>query len=85
MIVLTLIGFVGWLFFFDFAIKDGEVLEKYKDFLRTLPLYISKPLGMCIYCTAFWQFLIFYLVGMPMFIWAFGIVFLVLNLIEKWK
>lgn len=50
-------------FFYEFCLRDGMILEKWRRFLELkLPLIIAKPLGYCIFCfnmqLAVWSMLI---------------------------
>lgn len=40
--------------FYQDLMKQGHILYNWKLYLNTLPLYISKPLGLCFYCSNVW-------------------------------
>ncbi len=53
------LAWAGIMMFFQFMTWPGNLLEDYYDWLKTLPDLISKPIGFCIPCTAFWVGIIF--------------------------
>lgn len=55
-------------FFYEFCLRDGMILEKWRRYLELkLPLIIAKPLGYCIFCfnmqLALWSMVISYFTG----------------------
>lgn len=54
--------------FYQDLMKNGHILENWKLFLNTLPLYISKPLGLCVICSTVWIGVIVSLIINPIFI-----------------
>jgi hypothetical protein len=40
--------------FYQDLMKQGHILYNWKLYLNTLPLYIAKPLGLCLYCSNVW-------------------------------
>ncbi len=39
---------------FQFATWEGNILAWYKDWLRTIPEFIAKPIGLCTVCFGLW-------------------------------
>ena len=51
----------GVLMYTQECMKECMVLYPYKKWLLKLPKWIAKPLGLCVYCQAFWLHLVYYL------------------------
>lgn len=48
---------------YNMYLKNDMIFQSFrKNVLNRLPLFIAKPLGLCIYCNGFWISIILYLV-----------------------
>lgn len=78
---ISFVGIAGFCLFLQYCMEDGQVLEFYKDWLRKQPIFIGKPLGLCLYCNMFWISLLYYIFQIHFFSFL-GLVYLTIKL---WK
>ena len=51
-LILVLVPFLSFMLY-DFM-QQGMIFEKYGEWINTLPVFIGKPLGVCLKCFHVW-------------------------------
>lgn len=78
-LILLLSPFLSYMLY-DFM-QDGMIFSKWGQWLETIPVWIAKPLGLCLKCFHVWVVIILALVvGVPFlkFIISLGVSYVIL-------